>query len=280
MKCKNTKKYNEKSGNIVTLLVHRKGKSSSSTKSTTIHTSTSCKNRFQIFSDIELSGSYMDHCNKNVNHSKHKTRNAAGKRGKNHGNGQDVHQNIKDKVYVNTKVNEALGKKDNVRQKKCLIKHSLEDRVDNHDTVLEQSCSVDNNKQVHIDDTETNDTFLDRNIENQTFSKDSLNSDLLGECVDYDNKPLYSKDIVRATHEGSTLVKKINVYDIRDKCKDLSKAIIQQQGVYGFLPINDLLPLPTDVTLGPKKILTWQDFDPIKLHKQVFASGTYNFRSE
>ena len=108
------------------------------------------------------------------------------------------------------------------------------------------------------------------------FSKDKLICDQIGKGVDHGNKSLYSKDIVRATHEGSTLVKKINIYDIRDKCKDLSKAISQQQGVYGFLPINDLSPLPTDISLGPKKILTWQEFDPIKLHKQVFASGKYN----
>ena len=92
-------------------------------------------------------------------------------------------------------------------------------------------------------------------------------------------KILHSKDIIQASKEASALVKRINIFNIRDKCSDFCKAINQQNGLYGFLPINNLLAVPEEVRTGPKK-LTWEDFNPVELHYKIFNSGKYSFLGE
>ena len=89
-----------------------------------------------------------------------------------------------------------------------------------------------------------------------------------------------SNDIVQAIKGGCNIIKKVNVLKIRDKCSDLSKLLQQQHRPFGFLPISNRQHFNGDISNVPKKILTTDDFDPVQLHKKIFASGKYNFLGE
>ena len=49
--------------------------------------------------------------------------------------------------------------------------------------------------------------------------------------------------------------------------------------VFGFLPITNLHRLRIGHSLKPNKILTYTDFDPVKVHAEVKATGQFNFQN-
>ena len=118
----------------------------------------------------------------------------------------------------------------------CTLTNSLRDRPDNHNTDLDESHSGDRDIHIAFRDTEGSEISIELGMANEIAQTSALKGGDKNIWMGVDNRLLYSKDVVRATQEGSTLVKKINIYDIKDKCSDLCKAISQQQGVYGFLP--------------------------------------------
>ena len=72
-------------------------------------------------------------------------------------------------------------------------------------------------------------------------------------------------------------MRKVKIFDIRDKCSDLVLALQQQQEPFGFLPISNLRFKDRIGDTTPKEIITQHNFDPVKLHQRVFNSGQYNF---
>ena len=84
--------------------------------------------------------------------------------------------------------------------------------------------------------------------------------------------------IVRAVLEGKgkTVMNKVNIHDLNDKCADL-KTCVQQENVFGFLPITNLRRLKIGQSLKPNKILSYEEFDPVTVHNTVRATGKPNF---
>ena len=70
---------------------------------------------------------------------------------------------------------------------------------------------------------------------------------------------------------------KVNVHDLKDKCSDLKNCIKQQENVFGFLPITNLRHLKIDQSLKQNKILSYEDIDPVMVHKTICATGKYSF---
>ena len=86
-----------------------------------------------------------------------------------------------------------------------------------------------------------------------------------------------SESVIHAVYNGKNILRKVKVYDIKNKCEDLWKALEQQQGVFGSLPISNLWPAHIKLSLQPSEILSYEKFDPIKLHHRIFKSGKYNY---
>ena len=85
-------------------------------------------------------------------------------------------------------------------------------------------------------------------------------------------------EIVKATLQGSKCVRNVIVTNIEDKCIDLKKCLSQQDTPLGFLPISNLKRLAIASSLKPNKVLNDSNFDPVACHKEVRATGTYNFQ--
>ena len=84
--------------------------------------------------------------------------------------------------------------------------------------------------------------------------------------------------IVKATLQGSKCVRNVIITNIEDKCIDLRRCLSQQDTLLGFLPISNLKRLAIASSLRPNKILNDNNFDPVLCHKEVKATGTYNFQ--
>ena len=69
----------------------------------------------------------------------------------------------------------------------------------------------------------------------------------------------------------------VNIQDLNDKCADLKTCVQQQENVFGFLPITNLRRLKIGQSLKPNKILSYEEFDPVTVHKTVRATGKPNF---
>ena len=84
--------------------------------------------------------------------------------------------------------------------------------------------------------------------------------------------------IVQKVKNGNKqCLRHVNVKKITDKCIDLKKCIQQQRNVYGFLPITNLRRLHLNQSLKPNVILNEEQFDPVRVHNIVKATGKYNF---
>ena len=84
--------------------------------------------------------------------------------------------------------------------------------------------------------------------------------------------------IVQATLQGSKCVRNVIVTNIEDKCIDLKKCLSQQDTPLEFLPISSLKRLAIASSLRPNKVLNDNNFDPVLCHKEVRATGAYNFQ--
>ena len=85
--------------------------------------------------------------------------------------------------------------------------------------------------------------------------------------------------VVRAVPEakGKTVMNKVNIHDLNDKCTDLKTCVQQQDNVFVFLPITNLRRLKISQSLKPNKILSHKEYDPVTVHKTERATGKPNF---
>ena len=72
---------------------------------------------------------------------------------------------------------------------------------------------------------------------------------------------------------GKAIMNKVNVHVLGDKCSDLKQCISQQTNAFGFLPITNLKRLKIGQSLKPNKILSYEEFDPVAVHKSVRITG-------
>ena len=126
------------------------------------------------------------------------------------------------------------------------------------------NCSkITEKSQSNVDCEVTSDGGISVNREKDVYSR-----------VDVKN----TAQIVKATVQGSKCIRNVIVTNINDKCMDLRKCLAQQDTPLGFLPINNLKRLAIASSLKPNKVLSDKDFDPVLCHKEVKATGVYNFQ--
>ena len=123
---------------------------------------------------------------------------------------------------------------------------------------------------------------IGREVDQKTKSSlvSGSNSNKCGDnnlCIGTDIK--HTASVVRTVLEGKgkSIMNKVNVHDLKDTCLDLKTYIKQRDNVFVFLPITNLQRLKTGQSLKPNKILSYEDFDPIVVHKTIRATGKYNF---
>ena len=73
-------------------------------------------------------------------------------------------------------------------------------------------------------------------------------------------------------------MRKVSVQALNNKSTDLKLCLSQQANAFGFLPITNLQRLRRGHSLRPNKVLTYHEFDPIKVHSEVKRTGSYNFQ--
>ena len=80
--------------------------------------------------------------------------------------------------------------------------------------------------------------------------------------------------MLAGNHTG---LRNVNVLSLNNKCADLKKCIDQQKTIFGFLPISNLKRFRINDALKPNKILTDNEFNPVKVHELVKSTGKPNF---
>ena len=134
------------------------------------------------------------------------------------------------------------------------------------DSNTDKGESLDNvTKNLHVKTENVNKNECDSGVMQENDSQTK---------VDVKNTP----QIVKATLQGSKCVRNVIVANIEDKCSDLKKCLSQQDTPLGFLPISNLKRLAIASSLRPNKVLDDSNFDPVWCHKEVKATGTYNFQ--
>ena len=93
-----------------------------------------------------------------------------------------------------------------------------------------------------------------------------------------DYKLVYTNEIDNLTKQGKPLAKKVNVLDIVDKSRDLQLCLSQQYQPFGFLPITNLCQFGNKFSSIPNEVYNSTEFDPVKVHHKVLATGKYNFQ--
>ena len=234
--------YCSKEGDIYKVLRHRKGKSSSGRRLTDKEGMglDITENRFQILSDIEIGGMEVTDVGIDAQEdpSRHNQSPLNGNRGPRASGGHKV----VDRKNKGGRAEDWAGERRPQCQQKGACLSKGKDIVEGEDS-------------------------------GQTYSQevqDYIMEDMVGDQIT-------TESVREAVHKGSNMVKKLNVLNIVDKCSDLQKAL-QQNGVYGFLPITDLDSTMFTSSLEANVILDTETFDPVKVHEMVKNSGAYNFQ--
>ena len=76
---------------------------------------------------------------------------------------------------------------------------------------------------------------------------------------------------------GNRVMRKVSVQALNNKSTDLKLCLSQQANAFGFLPITNIQRLRRGHSLRPNKVLTYHEFDPIKVYSEVKRTGSYNF---
>ena len=145
----------------------------------------------------------------------------------------------------------------------CLIGNNVTRSGQVNTSVLIENVATTNEMQsspAEIKKDDIHQTHVD-NVNTQTF--DTSSTVAIVKYVAQAKKP--------------TLLRKVNVCQIKDKVSDLKKCIEQQQNVMGFLPITNLRRLRLNASLKPNVICDKTNFDPIKVHEIVLKTGRHNF---
>ena len=101
-------------------------------------------------------------------------------------------------------------------------------------------------------------------------------SETLTDTFDNTDTAAVVKEVLRG--KGSKAMRKVNVQALKNKSSDLKLCLSQQTNAFGFLPITNLQRLHRGHSLKPNKVLTYTEFDPIRVHEEVKNTGLYNFQ--
>ena len=98
----------------------------------------------------------------------------------------------------------------------------------------------------------------------RTSDKDTQVSDLCN-----------TESVIDATKAGKDYVTRVDVNKLDYKCQDLQKCLIQ---CLWFLPLNNLKKVGVARSLKPNKVICKSDFSPVEVHREVRATGKYNYQ--
>ena len=87
-----------------------------------------------------------------------------------------------------------------------------------------------------------------------------------------------TESVIDATKAGKDYVKRVDVNKLDYKCQDLQKCLSQQYNAFGFLPLNNLKKVGVARSLRPNKAICNSDFSPVEVHREVRATGKYNYQ--
>ena len=87
-----------------------------------------------------------------------------------------------------------------------------------------------------------------------------------------------TESVIDATKADKDYVKRVDVNKLDYKCQDLQNCLFQQYNAFGFLPLNNLKKVGVGMSLKPNKVICKSDFSPVKVHREVRATGKYNYQ--
>ena len=194
-------------------------------------------------------------------------------------------------MYNDKKHNiESVVEKSNIQQKTyestVLVSNRfdiLSDLVDegeySHNNVASQKQKIECKHVIGVKNIEHSELSNEGEVQ---YSRTDVNSRGNTEDQKVNQKTLNisnSVEIVKAIKQGKApaCVRQVNVNRLQDKCVDLQKCIKQQKNPYGFLPISNLKRMRLAYNARPNVVLASEQFDPIEVHKQVRATGKYNY---
>ena len=246
-KKKNIKVYTCKQGFVNTVVYHRKGKSrTAGHKSSRADISLECTNRFAILSEHENHWCDLDNDKAHIGSS---TKNSV----------------------INATVGRSHRNRKRQRSGECLpqsimniMKYQIDSNSQDGDIITGCDKGEDHRSVTSIIENVSNNLVQKSSVSSsKVVKKDSpvkgiSESDLQGIISGMDDHESSSRcsidvnnsdGIVKATLEGSNIVKRVNILDITNKSKDLLCSLAQQDEPFGFLPINDLDTFNNSVTI-------------------------------
>ena len=87
-----------------------------------------------------------------------------------------------------------------------------------------------------------------------------------------------TESVIDATKAGKDYVKRIDINKLDYKCQDLQNCLSQKYNVFGFLRLNNLKKVGVAMSLKPNKVICKSDFSPVEVHREVRATGKYNYQ--